>query len=232
MKPETSPCPEERGTVPAGTLHWQSLPRVPSAVTSTQTMRDGTTFLHHNINILNCDSPEGSPFQRANTTTYSQVTPPVACSPAGSTTQLAHVPNIHPLALGAATKCPNSLLSRLLPSHMALTAVTPMGAFRRSWKWTQDNPFSQAQAFLKKVNLQAIPLAISARKHSGFAPKPISAFVTAPKHLPAAPGTAVLHPQGCVTLSHGSWGCCYTISVQTQGLHRMFIGYTCIAHAF
>lgn len=38
--------------------------------------------------------------------------------------------------------------------------------------------------------------------------------------------------QDCVTLSRGRWGCCYTINVQTQGLLRIFIGYTCIAHAF
>lgn len=38
--------------------------------------------------------------------------------------------------------------------------------------------------------------------------------------------------QGRGTLSRGRWGCCYTINVQTQGLLRMFISYTCIVHAF
>lgn len=128
---KTSTHPGDGGTVPAGTLHWHSLPRVPTAVTSTQTIRDGSTVLHHNIFILNCDFPEGSLFQRANPTTYSQVTPPVICSPAGSTTQLTHVLNIHPLALGVATMWPSSLLSRLLPiissgSHLAIPARKPL----------------------------------------------------------------------------------------------------------
>lgn len=56
-------------------------------------MRAGSTVLHH-IFILNCDFPEGSTFQRANPTTYSHVTPPVTCSPAGSTTQLIHETSI------------------------------------------------------------------------------------------------------------------------------------------
>lgn len=67
---KTSTHPGEGGTVPAGTLHWQSLPRVLTAVTSTQTIRDGSTVLHHNTFILNCDFPEGSLFQRGNPTTY------------------------------------------------------------------------------------------------------------------------------------------------------------------
>lgn len=57
-------------------------------------------------------------------------------------------------------------------------------------------PFSQAQVFLKKVNLQAVQLLIPAINNSGFAPTPISAFVTAPSCLTAAPGTAVLHLPG------------------------------------
>lgn len=89
MKPETPPhVLGKEGQSLQAPCTGTALPRVPTAVTSTQTMRDGSTFLHHNIFMLNCDLPEGSPFQRANPTTYSQVTAPVTCSPAGSTTQL------------------------------------------------------------------------------------------------------------------------------------------------
>lgn len=129
MKPETATHPRKGGTVPAGTLHWHSLPRVPTAVTSTQTMRDGSTVLHHNIFRMNCDFPEGSSFQTANHLQSGHSTCNLFTSWfCNSTDTCSKHP---PLALREVTMCSSSLLSRLLTSPMALRAVTvPMGGFR------------------------------------------------------------------------------------------------------
>lgn len=59
-----------------------------------------------------------------------------------------YVLNIHLLALREVTICPSSLLSRLLPSPMALIAVTaPMGGCRWTWKQSQDNPSVKHNSF-------------------------------------------------------------------------------------
>lgn len=116
-------------------LHWHSLPRVPTAVTSIQTMRAGSTVLHH-IFILNCDFSRRLNFPESQSHHV---------QPCHTTCNLltswfynsADTWYIHPLALGVATMRLSSLLSRLLPSHMALTAVTaPMGVFSWTWKST------------------------------------------------------------------------------------------------
>lgn len=114
----------------AGTLHWPSLPRVPTAVTSTQAMRDGSIVLHHNIFIMNCDFPEGSSFQRGNHLQPGHSMCYLLTSWFCNSTDTCYQHPSPGIGRGL-TICPSSLLSRLLPSPMALIAVTaPMGGFR------------------------------------------------------------------------------------------------------
>lgn len=169
MKPKTSTHPGEGMTVPAGTpalVHW-----VPTAVTSTQTIRAGSTVLHH-IFILICGFPEGSTFQRANPTTYSHVTPPVTCSPAGSTTEL-----IHDTSIPWHWEWPQRAQVPFFPDSCQVygshSCYCSHGNLQVNMEIDPRQPFSQAQVFLKKVNLQAVYLTIPVRNHSGIAPRPI-----------------------------------------------------------
>lgn len=173
-------------------------------------------------------------FSRANATTYSQVTALLTCTPGGSTTQLTHVLNIPLPWHWEWPQCdqipffPDSCQILWL-SQLLLLPWVPLGEHRIRPKTTLQPSID----LFKESKSSGSPLGCPCQKTTQGLPQCPSLHSWL---LPAAWQQHLVQLccicQDCVTLSHGRWGFYYTISVQTQGLLRMFIGYTCIAHAF
>lgn len=147
---------------------------------------------------------------------------PVACSPAGSTTQLIHSKHPSP-GTGSGHNVPK-FPSFQPPANLLLLPWVPLGEHRNRPKTT----LQPSTSLFKESKSSGSPLDIPVRNHSGFAPVPISAFVTAPDCLTAAPGAAGLHPPGLCN-TQPWWGGAVTPAVCT---HRDCSGCLLVTHAW